>query len=104
MSLKRIISFAMKSKNETEENPAAEDLFWGTLAILTFVLAQWASDITHWWVWDLLAVGGITVCLVMEILRFRVPLLPPYKSTRRVSLFIICVFLLACILKMTMLL
>lgn len=98
MGLKRRFMRTMKGESGTEANPVAEDIFWGTLAIFTFILAQWASDVTHWWGWDLLAAGGIGVFLVREVLRFRVPLVAPYKSTRRVSLFIICALLILCIL------
>lgn len=98
MGLKRIFIRIMKSDNGTEEIPVAEDIFWGTLAMLTFTLAQIVSGIIHWWGWFLLAAGGICVIFVMEVLRFRVQLLPKSKSARRVSLFIICDCLFLCVM------
>lgn len=99
MGLKRMFIRTMKSDNGTGENPVAKDIFWGTLAMLIFTLAQIVSGIIHWWGWFLLAAGGICFIFVMEVLRFRVQLLPKYKSARKVSLFIICCCLFLCILS-----
>lgn len=99
MGLKGRFMRTTKSENGTEANPVAEDILWGTLAMLAFTLAQMASGIIHWWGWYLLAAGGMSVCLVREALRFQIQLLPHYKSARRLSLLIICFPLTFCILE-----
>lgn len=97
MGLKRRFFRGMKSEERTEENSVAKDLFWGTLAFLTLTFAQIFSGIIHWRGWFLLAAGVMSICLVGEVLRFRLPLLPKQKATRRTSLFIISCLLLVSI-------
>src|SRR5690348_3512667 len=81
------------------ETPIAPDLFWGTLAILVFVLVQVLFEFTHWPAWFILGAGFVGALFVIEMRRLRVTLLPKYKSAQRVSLIIIFCIILVCIVS-----
>lgn len=79
------------------KSPIAPDLFWGTLAMMIYMVAETLSEFTHWPGWFILATGALCILFVMEALRFRVPLLQEYKAARRVSLVIISCMIVICI-------
>jgi 4-hydroxybenzoate polyprenyltransferase len=92
-----------KQKNFFEsmmgETPIAPDLFWGTLALLVFVLVQIVFEFTRWSAWFILGAGMVSVLFVIEVRRLRIPLLPKYRSTQKVSLIIIFCMVIVCIVS-----
>lgn len=99
----RIEVFHEEAKNFFEsmmgETPIAPDLFWGTLALLVFVLVQIVFEFTRWSAWFILGAGMVSVLFVIEVRRLRIPLLPKYRSTQKVSLIIIFCMVIVCIVS-----
>lgn len=76
----------------------AEDIFWGTSAIMFYILGYFAAAITSWSGCLLVAAGANCVLLVIEVLRFRVPLFTKEeKAGRRIAVLVIAGFILMCL-------
>lgn len=78
-----------------DKTQAAPDLFWGTFAMMIYTFAAILQQITGWFGWFLVAAAANVALLVIELLRFRLSLLPRQKGTRRIAFFMICIFLFA---------